>query len=301
MAILKKLLIGCGVVAALGIMCIIVGTWAVARWAKSKFPDTKRIEAVQNDLKQRFGDRDAFVPASTLDPARIEIFLGIRDSLVGRGAVVGDDIEDLSRLGKRVEQKNRGLIERIVQGTSAARGGIGLATRAMDYTLRRGEALLDAGMGDGEYGYFFALSYFSYLEWNPAAGDTVTVDRGVHSDTGAAQTWWAMRETFIRQLRNLETALAAAPAGDRASAELQALIHGEIEATAGGGRFPLAGHVPPAWHTVLDRYRERITATRPKSPTELFLDRVQYRNEGFNFQFHRGESDSLPRVQSPGG
>ena len=293
---MKKFLIGCGIVAALGIACIVVGTWAVAQWAKSKFPDTKRIEAMQKDLEQRFGDRDAFVPASTLDPTRVETFLAIRDSLVGRGAVVADDIENLTRLGKQIDTKNRGLIQRIVQGTSAARGGIGIATRAMEYTTQRDQALLDAGMGHGEYGYLFALSYFSYLEWNPAAGDTAAADQGVHSNTGGAQTSWAMRETFIRQLRNLETALVAAPSRDRAAEELLTLIRSEIAATTGGGRFPLAGHVPADWRTVLDRYRGRITATRPKSPDELFLDRMQYRNEGFNFQIER-ETKS----QSPGG
>jgi len=284
-SMLKKLLIGCGIAAALCVLLVIAGTWMVARWAKAKFPDTKRIETVQVELKQRFGDRDAFVPATSLDAARFEIFLGVRDSLVSRGAVIGDDIQDLTRVVKQAENKKRGMIERILQGTNTARGGIGLATRAMDYTLRRGQALLDTGMGDGEYGYLFALSYFSYLEWNPAAGDTVTADHRVRSDTGAGQTWWAMRETFIQQLRNLEAALVAAPARDRESEELLALVRSEIADTAGGGRFPLAGRVPAAWRTVLDRYRERIAATRPKNPAELFLDRMEYRDKSFNFQF----------------
>ena len=293
---MKKFLIGCGIVAALGIACIVVGTWAIAQWAKSKFPDTKRIEAMQKDLEERFGERDKFVPASTLDPTRVEMFLTIRDSLVGRGTVVADDIENLSRIGKQMDKKNRGLIERIVQGRNAARSGIGIATRAMEYTAQRDTALLAAGMGHGEYGYLFALSYFSYLEWIPAVGDTATADQVVHSNTGGAQTLWAMRETFIRQLRNLETKLVAAPARDRAAEELLTLIRSEIAATTGGGRFPLAGHVPADWRTVLDRYRERITATRPKSPDELFLDRMQFRDEEFNFQIERDT-----KSQSPGG
>ena len=293
---MKKFLIGCGIVAALGIACIVVGTWAIAQWAKSKLPDTKRIEAMQKDLEQRFGTRDEFVPASTLDPTRVEIFLTIRDSLVGRGTVVADDIENLSRISKQIDKKDRGLIERIVQGTNVARGGFGTLTHAMEYTIQRDQALLNAEMGHGEYGYLFALSYSSYLEWIPAAGDTATADQVVHSNTDGAQTLWAMRETFIRQLRNLETALVAAKARDRADEELLTLIRSEIAATTGGGRFPLAGHVPADWRTVLDRYRERITATRPKSSDELFLDRVQYRSEGFNFQIER-ETKS----QSPGG
>jgi len=293
---MKKFLIGCGIVAALGIACIVVGTWAIAQWAKSKFPDTKHIEAMQKDLEERFGEREKFVPASTLDPTRVEMFLTIRDSLVGRGTVVADDIENLSRISKQVDKKNRGLIERIVQGTNVARGGIGTWTHAMEYAIQRDQALLAAGMGHGEYGYLFALSYFSYLEWIPAVGDTATADQVVHSNTGGAQTLWAMRETFIRQLRNLETKLVAAPARDRAAEELLTLIRSEIAATTGGGRFPLAGHVPADWRTVLDRYRERITATRPKSPDELFLDRMQFRDEEFNFQIERDT-----KSQSPGG
>jgi len=300
---LKKLLIGCGVVAALGILLIIGGTWMLARWAKSKFPDTARIEAVQEDLKLRFGDRDAFVPAASLDPARLEIFLSVRDSLVSRGAVVGDDIEHLARIGKQAEDKERSTLDRILQGTSVARGGIALATRAMDYTRRRGQALLDAGMGDGEYGYLFALTYFSYLEWNPATADTHVARDRIHSDTGAAQTWWAMRETFIRQLRNLEAALVAASARDRETGDLLVLVRAEIADTAGGGRFPLAGRVPPAWRAVLDRARGRIETTRPQSADELFLDRMEYHNRGVRFEFDRDKQDGkrAPPTTSSGG
>ncbi len=298
---LKKVLIGCGVAAALCILLFIGGVWMVARWAKEKFPSTKQIEAVQLDLKQRFGDREAFLPAANLDPARLEIFLGVRDSLVARGAVVGGDVEHLGRIGKQTENKKRTMIERILQGTNTARGGIGLATRALDYTLRRGQALLEAGMGDGEYGYLFALSYFSYLEWNPAAGDTATTDKDVRSDTGARQTLSAMRETFIQQLRNLETSLAADPNRDREADALLALVRAEIAETVDGGRFPLAGRMPPAWRAVLDRYRDRIAATRPRNPTELFLDRMEYRNEGINFQFDRSEPDAKPPATTPGG
>lgn len=296
---LKKLLIGCGVVAALGILFVIGSTWMVARWAKSKFPDTKRIEAMQEDLKQRFGDRDAFVPAATLDPARLAIFLTVRDSLVARGTTVAEDLRQLKEIGQRAEAKDRSVIDRILQGTNVARGGIGLASRAMDYTLRRGQALLQVGMGDGEYGYWFALSYFSYLEWDPAAEDTVTATTRVRSDTGAGTTLAAMRETFIKQLRNLEAQLAAAPHRDRETEELLALVRGEIAATAGEGRFPLAGRIPAAWRAVLDGARDRIEATRPSSGAELFLDRMQYQNKGFNFELDRSTPDSKPA--SPGG
>jgi hypothetical protein len=296
----KKLLIGCGVAALLCVLLLIGGTWMIANWARSKFPDTKRIETMQDDLKQRFGERDAFVPAATLDPARLEVFLGIRDSLVALGGEVSADITDLTRIGKEAEAKNRGLIERIITGTNAARGGLGVATRALDYTLRRGQALLAADMGEGEYGWWFALSYFSYLEWNPTTADTVRGGEHVRTDTNPRETWSIMRDTFIAQLRNLETALAAQASRSAAETELLEVVRREIAETAGGGRFPLAGRLPGAWRAVLEPRHARIVATRPTGAAELFLDRMQYRNQGFNFQIDRGESDSKPPAKPQG-
>ena len=209
---MRKVLIGCGIVAALFVVVLIVGGVVVSSWVKSKFPDTDRIESRQAEMRERFGDPDRFTPPldGGIPRDRLEIFVALRDSLTAPRDSAAAGLARFVRETKRDRPQDRGRLGKISDAIGMAQGGADMVSGILSYFGRLQEMMLDAGMGDGEYAYWYCLTALSWLEWDPLASpdlDQVLHDIDMQGD--AAELRGQLLRTYRRQLGNLRRDLAA--------------------------------------------------------------------------------------------
>ena len=149
----------------------------------------------------------------------------------------------------------------------------------MDFFRARNQALLDAGMGRGEYAWIYWLTYFAWLG-HPAGDselDDILADRtsesgrvNVHIDGGMEpeRLTWRVRRDITAMLRNLEEELAADPDGT----ELLEIVRAELAVLAEDpARVPWEDGLPQEFAAGLDPYRDRLEASysRAANPFEL--------------------------------
>ncbi len=154
-------------------------------------------------------------------------------------------------------------------GFRAARAGISLGPRVLEFTTARNRALLDAGMGIGEYTWMY---WFTYVAWlgHPAddsalheileshnSGDgsvQVHIDGGMEPE----RITWRLRRDITAMLRNLQAELESDPA----LADLSAAVTAEMtELGADPARVPWQSGLPEVFAAGLEPYRERLEAT----------------------------------------
>ncbi len=159
----KKWLIGCGVgcgaVILLGILLSVGGTLYMMR------PFNKAID-VQKELVAQFGEREAYIPPPQgITPDRLEKFLTIRRAVMPMCAEfqkISDSFAAMNELDKGGEEPSKGEIFKAVGNLT---GGIfGMVGNMGRFTQLRNQALIDGGMGLGEYVWIYVLVYNSWLK-----------------------------------------------------------------------------------------------------------------------------------------
>lgn len=292
---MKKLLIGCGIVALVLLVLSVGGGVVSYYWFRSQMPDMAQVKDARRELGERFGPRDEYAPDldGRLLPERIELFLAVRESLLASRGGIGARIQSFIESASARPREGRGVVAKIRDGFGLARGGFGLIRLGTEYVGERARKLLDAGMGDGEYTWLYCLMCFSWLEWDPrqALGDAWF--DGNDMEQAPEELHDEYRRIFTRQLRNQRRALEdKAP---RTADEDQALARvQEALGSARAERFPFQGALPPEWRDVLEPYRARFTATLPRTPGEYLLESVDHLMEeeeggGFRFQIDRSK------------
>jgi len=149
---LKGSAIGCGVLLAFPLLAVIVvslRTWVPLRASAKSLAH----------LEERFGAQDAYVPAAdgAIAGPRILAFLDVRRSLVG----LCDEFNIAQGTFRSVVDPEELPSAREVAGTT--RGFAGTAVEISPligrFFKQRNLALLEAGIGLGEYSYIYALAY----------------------------------------------------------------------------------------------------------------------------------------------
>ncbi len=268
----SKVLTGCGI----GCLLLIVFAAGVSfmgyRWVKDTTVVVEEAGRVQRELDERYGPIHAFVPpAGTGVPAdRMEVFLVVRDAITERRDELASAVAGLASAAEA-----RGA----ASGLRVARAGVSLAPLALGFANARNQALLDAGMGMGEYTWIYWFSYHAWLA-HPA-GDSELHDVmnrppdsagsvQFHIDGGMEpeQITWRLRRDITAMLRNLESELAADP---EQTDLLQAVIAELAELEADPGRVPWQTGLPEDFAVGMEPYRDRLEATysRATNPFEL--------------------------------
>lgn len=158
----KKWLIGCGIgCGAIIVIAILVGLggYLFIRNIVQGFEDS---EAIMSALTERYGRVKEYCPEpdGTISPDRVEAFLVARDAMHLDREELGKSIQILDRdeFEKEMERDSSGSVfEKI-------RIGFGLVPQIADFFKARNQALLDVGMGMGEYYYLYSVVYFSWLK-----------------------------------------------------------------------------------------------------------------------------------------
>jgi hypothetical protein len=217
-------------------------------------------ERAEDRLEAEYGPVREFTPPADggVSAERLEAYLAVRELMAPQRAALSESVEGLA------PTRDGGA----VSGLRAARAGISMAPRMLEFARSRNEALLKIGMGPGEYTWIYWLTYHAWLG-HPVDESLLKDIMEARSETdGSVQMHIdgmdfeyaerQLRRDIQAMLRNLESALADDP--DRA--ELSGLVAGEIAAIdADPDRMPWADGLPGVFVVGLDPYCDRLEAS----------------------------------------
>jgi len=152
---LKGCALGCGALALIPVLAIVIVS------ARTFFP-LRAAGRAQAELEAHFGAPETFVPGpdGAIPPERIETFLEVRQAM-------NEPCERMESLRATMLEFDRGMEQeqdpsgREIAGVTWDLGRLisGLTPLVGDFFERRNLALLNQGMGLGEYVYIVALAY----------------------------------------------------------------------------------------------------------------------------------------------
>lgn len=256
--------IGCGSLALLLAGLLTVGFFAF-RGLQHSFETADRSF---DEVAQRLGPVSAFHPGAdgAIPPERIESFLRVRE----RTAVARRELE------RTLEVLSGGAgsagDESALAGFRRMRAVVRVSQLATDFHSSRNQALLEAGIGLGEYYYIYSLAYYSSIGADPSDGPSFTLvgEKGYIFETIEDLDEAAVREyrsthartglnrLLLPVLRNQLADLAGSgsnPSGGSWRRELAL----EIEALeADPERLPWQDGLPQVIASSLDPYRNRL-------------------------------------------
>jgi hypothetical protein len=202
----KKWLIGCGVgcgaVILLGILLSVGGSLYMMR------PFNRAID-VQKVLVAEYGPREAYIPGPQgITPDRMEAFLAVRRAVMPmceEFRKIAESFAAMDELDKGGEEPSKGEMFKAVGNlTGDIFGMVGNLGR---FTQLRNQALLDQGMGLGEYIWIYVLVYNSWKGHLPNQDIDGKSERGFSTSE---------REVILRLVRNHAEALAEAGLSEQA-------------------------------------------------------------------------------------
>jgi hypothetical protein len=150
--------VGCGVIIIIAVILVVTGVFYVRNLVKG-FEESV---AIMDTLTERYGKITEFTPKTdgTIPPDRIEAFLRVRKELLPALEQISDSIYILSDGewgGEEIpEEEQSSTITKI-------KTGLNLIPQISDYYKSRNQALLDEGMGPGEYYYIYVITYYSWM------------------------------------------------------------------------------------------------------------------------------------------
>jgi hypothetical protein len=274
----QKWLIGCGagcLVVILALVGLGVGGFFFVR---DIVEDVGETTEARGRVITRFGAPSAYRPApdGSVPAERLEAFLRTREIMAPVRADLEKTLSLLSEEGKR----------RIIPKIGA---GVGLISQVIEYDGHRSEALLEAGMGLGEYEYLYAMAFYVWLGYSPADGPPFDLS-GDDEDDHESRDEFDVREDrrervlsslnrlLLAQLRNQLASLPPAEPGEAAEGgeSWRALLEAEIRALeADPYRLAWLEGLPTALEDSLLPFRERLVESYSPlcNPTEMNLFR----------------------------
>ena len=258
----SKVLTGCGIGCLVVIVLAVGVSYMGYRWVRETTEAVEEAGRIEHELEDRYGPvRDFVPPAEPGVPAdRMEIFLAVREGLSEERAELETAVDGLAAAGDGGG---------VASGLRAARAGVGLAPLTLGFANARNRALLDGGMGMGEYTWIYWMTYVAWLGHPADESKLHEIMEERNSEHGSVQIHmnggmererlsWRLRRDVRAMLKNLEQELAAAPDGSQA---LEAVTAELAELEADPGRMPWQDGLPGAFSVGLEPYRERLEAT----------------------------------------
>jgi hypothetical protein len=259
--------IGCGAIIIIIVLLFIGGYFFVKNMTRG----FKESESKMNELAVKYGRIEEFCPnpSGAIGPDRLEAFLKAREAVAPNRQRLETSFEQLT--------KDR-------RSFAAIRRGLGVIPQVADYLRARNQALLDAGMGMGEYYFIYVIVYESYLKkpMDDGPGFRFPESGGLRTDwdrEGAKemQKDFALRRIHRAVLPMLKNQLAklatenAAPgaaagtsgrgAGKGAPLKWQEALAAEVKAMeADPHRLPWQDGLPEVLESSLKPFRDRFEA-----------------------------------------
>jgi len=230
--------LGCGVVAILGIVGVVGGSFVIMNDFKDAIADRETLDA-------RHGDQPDFTPSAdgTIAPERMEAFLAVRAAamtLCDEFMTTAGKFEQMDELDEDASRKEA------FSGIMNLTGDIFMMVpRLGGYYQARNGTLLDVGMGLGEYTYIYVLVYGDRLR---GEGQTEEADFLSSGDPNAR-----VCEALRQMLRNQQ--------GVTDDVAMQSLLEEELSRLEEHTEsIPWQGALPPAIAASIAPYREQLDA-----------------------------------------
>jgi hypothetical protein len=239
----------------------------------------ERAEEVMAEVRERYGDVSEFQPSAsgTLPPERVEAFLRARELMADERAAAEASLSVLSSEGAGEAERVPGFMGWLLQwglGVARVEGVTSLLPRVIGFVAARNEALLETGMGPGEYLYVYSIVYYSWLGRSPADGPAITLVGDDHGDGQGQRTGQdefdvrekrrelvltRVNETLLPMLRRQLEGVDKNPGADpRWSEQLAA----EVEAMESDPfRIPWRDGVPEPIGESLEPYRRELESS----------------------------------------
>lgn len=273
-----KVAAGCAIGCALVVFVIVaagIGGW---RLVKGTIDGMRAAAETQRELEARFGGpRDWVPPLDGAVPAeRMEAFLEVR------GLLAESRLELDRMLTALVAPKGDQTLPGAIRALEA---GASIGPAVGDYLAARDRALLDVGMGLGEWTWIDVLVYHAWLGEpltppdEPRSGDgrvQVHVGGDLSAEGGVRQA----RGDVYAMMRNLREALEAA--GDVDPAWRDAVEQEMTRLRGDPSRLPWQDGAPDRVAGSFEPFRERLQATW--SPRTAVFDLVRVGPHGVNVQ-----------------
>ncbi len=256
-----KVLAGCGVGCLLFTVALAGLGWMGYRWAKTAAEVVEAAELAERELEAKYGLVREFTPPADgrIPTDRMDVFLSVRESLKPQRVDLAEAVAALAPTDGEGGT---------VGGLRAAKAGINMAPRTLEFARARNEVLLEAGMGPGEYAWIYWLTYHAWL--GHPVGESLLHDiMEVRSEShGSVQMHFdgmdaervtrRFRRDVVSMLRNLDEALTEESAGT----ELAELVAAELAAIeTDPERFPWEDGLPETFAVGLEPYRDRLEET----------------------------------------
>lgn len=259
--------IGCGALAVI-VIAVFIGGYFIVKNVAVGF---KESESKLNELTARYGRAEDFCPdpSGAVGPDRLEAFLRARAAAAP---------------ARQKLEASFGQLTRDRKSLAAIRDGLGIVPLVAGYFKERSQALLDAGLGVGEYYYLYIIVYDSWLKKPPEDGPAVRLSEGggFRMDWNEEDAQEFQKDNALRRmgrltlpmLRNQLARLGKSDAGsgvawrEKLAAEIAAL-------EADPHRIPWQDGLPEVLENSLRPFRDRLEASY--SPMinlfEVYLER----------------------------
>jgi len=255
-----KVLAGCAVGCLLVVVALAGLSWMGYRWAKTAVEAVEEAERAEERLEAEYGSVREFTPPvdGWVAVDRIEAFLAVRELMAPQRTALSESVAELA------PASDGGT----VSGLRAARAGIGMAPRILEFARARNEALLEVGMGSGEYAWVYWLTYHAWLG-HPVGESLLNDIMEARSESDGSMQMHIdgmdtehaerqLRRDLHAMLRNLERELEASPE----KTELGELVADELVVIDDDPRrMPWADGLPEVFVAGLGPYRDRLEAS----------------------------------------
>ncbi len=156
----KKWLIGCGIGCGAIALIVIILVMSGFFFIRNIVQDFRSSDELMDTLVETFGEIEEYSPSpnGAIEPQRLEAFLAVREVMTP----VREELEQSLRILQESDDEGLGEKERR-SVFKKIKTGFGLISQIADFHRARIQALLDAGMGMGEYYYLYTVSYYSWL------------------------------------------------------------------------------------------------------------------------------------------
>ncbi len=254
-------------ICAFGGLIIVIVLFTLFWQVKDTIFELRNLQDAREELIALHGEVVDFVPppSGVMAAKRLDAFLAVRDALAENRASLLAELDDFPP-----EEVTDGEVESFGAVMKVLEGLGELLVPIIRFLHERDRALLDSGMGLGEYLYIYSLAYFSWLEHSPGDGP-VYVDEsgrrerildGEDSTFGREEVWQRYHEAMLAIIGNQ---LAEQLREDAASAESMAwreILRGEyLRLKRDARHVPWRGELPPAIAASLEPYRERLAGS----------------------------------------
>jgi hypothetical protein len=253
----KNWLLGCGLSCLAVVVLVVALAIGFGVWMRGKMRGFEQAIDQQEQLEQRFGPDEAFVPwpDGAVPTERMERFLAVRESTSPARGKIAEFFTMLPKSGEEQRQlDDSSPLEKLRFAMRIGSAGVGLAENTSQFLRERNSALDREGLGMGEYTYIYVTAYYAALGHSPGDGDEHT------SDEERAERWESPEAltTFVAQLRGLHQSMGQ----EADDATWAAALAAEIEALESDSRrAPWQDGLPEAIRASIEPYRDRLDST----------------------------------------